>query len=58
MKIQLFELFHHADWLTVTDMRPVYLYMRPAYSMLSRVVYVNKVHKSTKHDEMTVISQQ
>lgn len=27
MKIQVFELFHHVHWLTVTDMRPVYLYM-------------------------------
>jgi len=25
MKIQVFELFHNSDWLTVTDMRAVYL---------------------------------
>ena len=39
MKIQVFELFHHADWLTVTHMHPVYLYMRPGIQYVNRVVY-------------------
>lgn len=56
MKIQVFELFHLADWLTVTDMHPVCLHMRPGIKYASVVVYCNKEHESTKHDQATMIS--
>lgn len=58
MKIEVFELFHHADWLTVTGMHPVYLYVRLGMQYVSPVVYWNKEHESKKHDETAMISQQ